>query len=373
VRRSFSGAALLCTTAIAGRAAAVTGPELPQTAAEASVVGLGTTPLACGAPFFVQCSGVVVGPRSVLTAAHCVEAGLHTGHFQVLAKGSSDEAYEAFEIESTRVHDAYVRGQADNDLAVVTTARPLPAPAAAWAPVAIDPGSTAQIWGFGATRAGEATEARARGGSVTISTASARTLRFSPAPNMLCDGDSGGGLFVSTPNGRELVGILSQGDSACDAWGLAARVDDAFVTRSLASASSAAAPREAASYDRLCSSPCATETDCPTGTRCLPIGSGQSRCVIDGMPPGDLVGTCTNANCDSCVQVSGAGGCSCFRECEAPPPPVSNGCSSTGRFRPTNVSGLAALAFVALTSLLARSQHLRRHRIRATSRRRVRR
>ena len=54
--------------------AAISGGELVPAGGDPAVVAIGRRPLACGQPMLVACTGVLIAPRVVLTAAHCADA-----------------------------------------------------------------------------------------------------------------------------------------------------------------------------------------------------------------------------------------------------------------------------------------------------------
>ncbi len=153
------------------------------------------------------CTGVVVGPKAVLTAAHCVPPGADLRiHFRdekgapVLLKVARIMRHPGYRA------DAIARRQKSIDLAVVILVDPLPASfqaAEIGEPGPVAPGTPFRIAGFGLTREGEA----ASSGQLREAVLAARmplsdVLLWADDPQGqgagACTGDSGGPVLAGS-------------------------------------------------------------------------------------------------------------------------------------------------------------------------------
>ncbi|MCS6800181.1 MAG: S1 family peptidase [Myxococcota bacterium] len=143
----------------------------------------------------VGCTGTLVAPNVVVTAAHCMGYGStdrpgNYGSFTVY--DASGRQVGSYPIQRYR---SFGYGVGDADIAVLQLSRDVPESAAVPAPLGLAPaerGATLTIWGFGCTRRGYGTDWRKRrfyflAGQTTYN---------------LCPGDSGGP--VTGPRGEVL-------------------------------------------------------------------------------------------------------------------------------------------------------------------------
>jgi Secreted trypsin-like serine protease len=229
------GATLLCTAGLIGLLAGGTATAKPQ--ARTSVIG--------GAPASLDqwgfavavltpntlCTGTVISPTRVLTAAHCVGNPL-----TMVVRAETTSAFaggEALGVSSVAVAPGYANGL-ENDLAILTLKSPTTAPPIELASAAEDvaytqPGAPLSIAGFG--NRNPLIVGKARFGLLTAANVTARScplpsfaicdaghkfgvafrrikhrLRRRPVRRTVCEGDSGGPLVANTPAGPRLVG-----------------------------------------------------------------------------------------------------------------------------------------------------------------------
>ncbi|AKT40800.1 S1 family peptidase [Chondromyces crocatus] len=241
----------------------------------------------------IGCTGVVVSPQLVLTAAHCVVNALP----DALLVGSALNEGEQVDLVRSFLHPRYRLGEAAHDLGALVLRAPLevaPIPLNAAALVTADEGQRLRIVGFGQVAGDDPLPAQKREGSSTIGTIASSTFRVEPDPAQPCSGDSGGPALATRAGAEVLLGIISSGDGACSAGSEAVRVDahrETFlaplltlvegtsrelgqrcvVDRNCASGL-CLAPDDAPSF-AFCTQACTEEEACGEGMRCGDLGA----------------------------------------------------------------------------------------------------
>jgi V8-like Glu-specific endopeptidase len=322
-----------------------------------AVVAIAHRPIACSDEPAVTCTGVLVAPRVVLTAAHCVEGMASRGTLEVVFGPSAAQPAPAIVVESITIDSGYVANSGDGDLAALVLAEPAPVAPIAGPAGNVDAlaGSAAlRAVGYGVSAATAADPGTKRDGTLALSAVRAASFDAMPSPAMTCVADSGGPVFAMTGSGEQLVGLTSRGDVACAATATNARIDVAqasFVDPAIAAGSAAPPgwPSQLTAIDTACTS----DDQCPALMTC----NEQGRCGLPWLGDGMFGAACADScgGGDRCVRVwpSGSDACHCFSSAMMPPgpdvsaspPPGGCGCGTTGD--PESVLVLIALAWAA--------------------------
>lgn len=264
---------------------------------------------ACGEPPMFVCSAVLVSPRALVTAAHCV-SDTPAGLFEIVRDS------DALDPDAIPIGVASIRFAPDGiDLAVVATTTRLAAP---FAPMGVvvpaDPtGAIVTILGYGSDGADMVGIRRA--GTATISAFDGATLTLAPGPAITCGGDSGGPVFLD----EGLVAITSYGDPPCATSTTALRIDASrsFVDDSIVIASSLPENQPAAG-EADCGEPdgcCGAAASPDAGVTIILAGVVATRWLRRAFLVGAIV---LGAACGSSASTSGP--CGTGRQHGDPPP-----------------------------------------------------
>ncbi len=159
------------------------------------------------------CTATLIGPRDVLTAAHCIQSS--SGSFRV-----GDKTHKW---SKRHVHERYDEDSLDNDMAVATldaaVTNVTPSPLRT---TPVLKGERFTIVGYGYNSSSGAYDGKKYAGNNSI--ASVYTTQFSYTGNSNnCSGDSGGPSFI----GNAVAGVTSSGEGNryCSTTGYSVRVD----------------------------------------------------------------------------------------------------------------------------------------------------
>jgi MYXO-CTERM domain-containing protein len=189
------------------------------------------------------CTGEVVSPHVVFTAAHCVDpASVGNGNSFYVFTGSDYNTGQGTTLAAKETHydNQFDLNQLQNghDVAVVVTTTKI---AAAPLPLNTDPlpnnakGATVRLIGYGVNSGNDQQGTSAgvkRVTSTVITDFDSMFLLFTDPNHMTCEGDSGGPAMMTLGGVEKIVGITSFGDQGCMQSGYDTRVDtyaNAFV------------------------------------------------------------------------------------------------------------------------------------------------
>lgn len=276
----------------------------------------------------VVCSAFVIGPHTVLTAAHCGLGPLDFDQYSVSIPPATLALSDALpdpQFDPTTF---------DNDLAILTLRQ-----AAAPAPLVLDTrtidnsyvGQLFTVVGFGVTGANAGDAGQKRKGTAQVSAVGAVDFTGVAAPSQPCEGDSGGPALFSDGANTVVTGVVSHGDNGCMDHAVFARIDTgaAFIASYLQSIEPVATgarclfdeqcndgPCVVAADDSqrsFCAQSCKGDSDCPPSMHCA-----ASLCSYHAPSPGALGAHCTQtSDCASGLCNDGACTQTCTTSCPA--------------------------------------------------------
>lgn len=174
------------------------------------------------------CTGTLIGPRQVLTAAHCLEeAGPNDLEF--LTGMTVNRPTGVYGVADFVMHPDYDPYSLDNDIGyLVLEEDAKPKPIGLLTSMNDDwEGRTLLFMGYGVNngraQTGDGVKRQVR---IRVETVDPDVFLFGDSDANICDGDSGGPSLFRDSRGDYLVaGVTSAGDRSCRRYGVHVRVD----------------------------------------------------------------------------------------------------------------------------------------------------
>jgi len=282
------------------------------------------------------CSGTLIAPRVVLTAAHCF--GRFEPHeLEVLFGADITSPDEIVAVVDGFVHPDYVHlsdtPETSNDVALLVLKRtpevsPATLPEPAFAELVAS--ASLRVVGFGSTGPGSPLGQRAAG-TATIDSVESLAI-WTDDTGVPCGGDSGGSMFIDTVDGEQIAGVTKGSAGDCTGPGIAMRVDaylDEFILPRLADVDIAPADTRPA-FDPTadyCDETCVDTVDCPLGMLCLDA-DGSKHCGYRFPGVNAFGDVCDGSGEEPCVPVGQGADRECRQQisCDSISKPAPEGC-----------------------------------------------
>jgi V8-like Glu-specific endopeptidase len=248
----------------------------------------------------IYCSGTLIAPDVVLTAAHCLDKGnvrkvvtmdpdelvVYVGDNPMNDPNANGSPYIVTE---TLIHPSYNKISLLNDIALIRLASqpgvtPVAALPSSLGLTGADEGATINFAGFGQDENGDYDQKLQVDGVLDNLYSATQIFYYQDyVVGGPCFGDSGGPAFIKRGGTPYVVGITSYGDNACATYGVSTR-PDAFGTFINDFVGTIVEPD--CSADGTCNLECAegADPDCATPPDCSADGTCNPECA-EGADP----------------------------------------------------------------------------------------